>query len=100
MNCPSRNDDDVLLHPDWNQNPPRFAADLTTCEDLNGRANARELRDAGSLKDVYDGFARYIVDARGAEVLEQLRMRLGEGVEGLHQGACNLQRMDIGPARY
>ncbi|KAL0940491.1 zip zinc transporter [Colletotrichum truncatum] len=44
MNCPSRTDDITLEHPDWNQNPPFLAADLTTCEDLNGIANAREHR--------------------------------------------------------
>ncbi|PVI01601.1 Zip-domain-containing protein [Periconia macrospinosa] len=46
MNCPSRTDEEILLNPGWNQNPPRFAADLTTCQDLNGIANARELGDA------------------------------------------------------
>ncbi|TEA10218.1 Zinc-regulated transporter 2 [Colletotrichum sidae] len=44
MNCPSRTDEVTLEHPDWNQNPPFLAADLTTCEDLNGIANAREHR--------------------------------------------------------
>ncbi|WYZ37696.1 hypothetical protein EsH8_II_001202 [Colletotrichum jinshuiense] len=48
MNCPSRNDDITLEHPDWNQNPPFLSADLTTCEDLNGIANAREQRRARS----------------------------------------------------
>lgn len=43
MNCPSRTDD-VDLNPGWNQNPPFLAADLTTCEDLNGMINARELK--------------------------------------------------------
>ncbi|KEF54167.1 uncharacterized protein A1O9_09962 [Exophiala aquamarina CBS 119918] len=42
MNCPSRTDDVELEHPTWNQNPPFLAADLTTCQDLNGIANARE----------------------------------------------------------
>ncbi|KAJ5776565.1 uncharacterized protein N7511_001576 [Penicillium nucicola] len=44
MNCPSRTDD-TLLHDEWNQNPPRFAPDLTTREDLIGISNARELKD-------------------------------------------------------
>lgn len=48
MNCPSRNDDD-LENPGWNQSPPRFASDLTTCEDMNGIANSRELGDADRL---------------------------------------------------
>ncbi|KAK6223573.1 plasma membrane zinc ion transporter [Colletotrichum tabaci] len=56
MNCPSRNDDITLEHPDWNQNPPFLAADLTTCEDLNGIANAREQRRArGGAADGSDG---------------------------------------------
>ncbi|KAK2009764.1 ZIP zinc transporter [Colletotrichum eremochloae] len=56
MNCPSRNDDITLEHPDWNQNPPFLAADLTTCEDLNGIANAREQRRArGGAGDGSDG---------------------------------------------
>lgn len=42
MNCPSRTDDVEFEHPDWNQNPPFLAADLTTCEDLNGTVNSRE----------------------------------------------------------
>lgn len=45
MNCPSRTDGVTLEHPTWNQNPPFLAPDLTTCEDLNGKANARERRD-------------------------------------------------------
>ncbi|KAM0270238.1 hypothetical protein ACHAQH_009508 [Verticillium albo-atrum] len=48
MNCPSRNDGLTISHPNWNQSPPYLAADLTTCEDLNGKANARERRDDSS----------------------------------------------------
>ncbi|EGY22410.1 hypothetical protein VD0002_g3747 [Verticillium dahliae] len=48
MNCPSRNDGLTISHPNWNQSPPYLAADLTTCEDLNGKANARERRDDAS----------------------------------------------------
>lgn len=44
MNCPSRTDD-TLLHDEWNQNPPRLAPDLTTRQDLNGIANARETKN-------------------------------------------------------
>ncbi|KAL2195426.1 ZIP zinc transporter-domain-containing protein [Corynascus similis CBS 632.67] len=43
MNRPSRTEDD-LEHPTWNQNPPFLAPDLTTRQDLNGIANAREYR--------------------------------------------------------
>ncbi|KAK4187140.1 putative transporter [Podospora australis] len=46
MNRPSRTEDD-LEHPTWNQNPPFLAPDLTTCQDLNGIANAREQRNGG-----------------------------------------------------
>ena len=49
MNCPSRTDDALLLHPGWNQNPPILAADLTTCQDMNGIANARESGEADRL---------------------------------------------------
>lgn len=47
MNCPSRTDSATLEHPEWNQNPPFLAADLTTCEDLNGIVNARAHRRGG-----------------------------------------------------
>ncbi|KAI9717175.1 MAG: hypothetical protein M1812_004923 [Candelaria pacifica] len=48
MNCPSRTDEDSD-HPGWNQNPPALAADTTTCEDLNGIANTRLLRDGSKV---------------------------------------------------
>ena len=47
MNCPSRTDDD-LEHPSWNQNPPSFSPDTTTCNDLNGIANSRVHRKRAS----------------------------------------------------
>lgn len=51
MNCPSRTDDE-LDQPGWNQNPPAFAADLTTRQDLNGIVNSRtKLGTDYSLKD-------------------------------------------------
>jgi zinc transporter 1/2/3 len=88
MNCPSRNDDDELLHPDWNQSPPRFAADLTTCADLNGIANARELQDAGRLSsDCNLGFGRGAAfDDCDDDEMEKVRLAVGEGVKGIHQG--------------
>lgn len=43
MNCPSRTDE-LEWTPGYNQNPPFLAADLTTCEDLNGTVNARQLK--------------------------------------------------------
>jgi len=44
MNCPSRVDD-TLAHEGWNQNPPSFAADTTTRQDLNGISNSTVHRD-------------------------------------------------------
>ncbi|TGO22625.1 hypothetical protein BPAE_0160g00010 [Botrytis paeoniae] len=48
MNCPSRTDE-PLEGDGYNQNPNALANDLTTREDLNGRANGRALRR--SLED-------------------------------------------------
>ncbi len=48
MNCPSRVDD-TLAHEGWNQNPPTFAADTTTRQDLNGISNSTAHR--GHLDD-------------------------------------------------
>jgi len=50
MNCPSRTES-PLDHPEWNQNPPPLTADLTTRQDLNGIANAREQREHGSMSE-------------------------------------------------
>ena len=93
MNCPSRNDDDLLLHPDWNQNPPRFAADLTTCEDLNGIANARELGDAARLNSSYSSLGRCAIDECDADEAEKRHLEAGEGVKGLHQGTYHRGRI-------
>ncbi|KAI6383294.1 hypothetical protein MCOR25_000214 [Pyricularia grisea] len=55
MNCPSRTDEPPLTdHPTWNQNPPFLSGDLTTCQDLNGIANAREHRDGSGGAAVAD----------------------------------------------
>ncbi|RVX66594.1 hypothetical protein B0A52_09471 [Exophiala mesophila] len=66
MNCPSRVDETVL-HPDWNQNPPFLAPDLTTRQDLDGIANAREHKygELGSGNDLDgsgDGFLPQFYD--------------------------------------
>ncbi|KAJ8064777.1 hypothetical protein OCU04_007087 [Sclerotinia nivalis] len=59
MNCPSRTDE-PLEGDGYNQNPNALANDLTTREDLNGRANGRALRrsleDEGveSINDLVD----------------------------------------------
>ena len=55
MNRPSRTDDD-LRHPTWNQSPPFLAPDLTTRQDLNGIANAREHRSRRSSAANASGF--------------------------------------------
>ncbi|EEP81941.1 conserved hypothetical protein [Uncinocarpus reesii 1704] len=47
MNCPSRTEHDPI-HPDWNQNPPFLSPDLTAREDLNGRVNTTQIREASS----------------------------------------------------
>lgn len=45
MNCPSRVDFDESGRQGWNQQPNHLSADATTCEDLNGIANSRQLRE-------------------------------------------------------
>jgi hypothetical protein len=85
MNCPSKNDN-VLLNPTWNESPPRFAADLTTCEDLNGIANARELGDADRLSSDSGGFRRCELDGNPAQETEKQRPAIGEGVQGPLRG--------------
>jgi metal iron transporter len=51
MNCPSRTDPEIEVHPDWNQNPHDLSSDLTTRADLNGIVNLREERATGSNMD-------------------------------------------------
>ena len=93
MNCPSRTDDDVLLNPGWNQSPPRFAADLTTCEDLNGIANARELGEADRLSRGSRSLRRCELQDRNAHEIEKDRWALGEGVKGSFKGLFGPQRI-------
>ncbi|CAG5179321.1 uncharacterized protein ALTATR162_LOCUS9146 [Alternaria atra] len=89
MNCPSRTDDDVLWHPGWNQSPPRFAADLTTCEDLNGIANARELGEADRLRSGTQSLRRCGIDESNAQEMEKRKPpNMGEGVKGSPKGPC------------
>ena len=52
MNCPSRTEEPEGTG--YNQNPNALAADLTTRQDLNGRANSRVLRRMASSIDVGD----------------------------------------------
>lgn len=86
MNCPSRTDEDVLENPTWNQTPPRFAADLTTCQDLNGIVNARELGDADRLRSGAQGSRRRDEDEHHFQKKEKQMYVLGEGVKGPQNG--------------
>jgi len=84
MNCPSRTDDDGF-NPDWNQNPPRFASDLTTCQDMKGIANSRELRRGDGYKSgrgcyEYDDMGVGFMDTRPPE------QRYVMGAEGSPKG--------------
>lgn len=85
MNCPSRNDD-VELHPDWNQNPPMFAADLTTCEDMNGIANARELEDAERLCSGLRGLRQSTFDDSTFKENGRSSLVLGKGAKRFFTG--------------
>ncbi|KAH8719346.1 ZIP zinc transporter-domain-containing protein [Phaeosphaeriaceae sp. PMI808] len=87
MNCPSRNDDD-LLNPGWNQNPPRFAADLTTCQDLNGIANSRELGDADRLCNGSRGLQHRGLEDNNFEEIGKEWLVVGKGVKGSSKGPC------------
>ncbi|CAN9268536.1 unnamed protein product [Alternaria sp. RS040] len=89
MNCPSKTDEDILWHPEWNQSPPRFAADLTTCEDLNGIANARELGEADRLRSGTQSLRRCGIDDSNAQEMEKRPPNTtGEGVKGSLNGPC------------
>ncbi|KAI8937987.1 hypothetical protein NX059_005665 [Plenodomus lindquistii] len=88
MNCPSRTDDDILFNPGWNQNPPRFAADLTTCQDLNGIANARELGEADRLSSAARTLQRCHVGNDDFQEKEKQPWGAGEGVKGSFPGPC------------
>ncbi|KAF2257794.1 Zip-domain-containing protein [Lojkania enalia] len=87
MNCPSRTDDS-LQRPGWNQNPPCFAADLTTRQDMNGIVNARTLKDAEHLRS-----GCYESQDEKTETCSTLPhgMTLGEagkGAKSPHNGFC------------
>ena len=65
MNCPSRTDEPEGAG--FNQNPNALAADLTTRQDLNGRANSRELRRIAStdVENVVEDEIGDLGDRRG-----------------------------------
>jgi zinc transporter 1/2/3 len=81
MNCPSRNDDD-LENPGWNQSPPRFAADLTTCEDMNGIANSRELGDADRFRSGSQNLRHLELEDNNFEEMDKALLVAGRGVKG------------------
>jgi metal iron transporter len=70
MNCPVRTD--PLPDEGHNQNPPAFAAELTTNNCLNHRANDTRARNAARI-DLVDG-SHDSIDPTG----EQLEEELGE----------------------
>lgn len=82
MDCPSRTDDDLLLNPTWNKNPPSVAADLTTCQDLNRIAKARELGDTDRLRRGTQSLGRYGGDERHFQEKEKQLFAAGRDVKG------------------
>jgi zinc transporter 1/2/3 len=90
MNCPSRTDEDPLSHPGWNQSPPQFAADLTTREDLNGIANARELGEADRLCSMRSLDSCQLEENFGQEMENGTLVVMGKGVKGSPAGTLRL----------
>jgi zinc transporter 1/2/3 len=89
MNCPSRNDN-VLMNTGWNQSPPRFAADLTTCADLNGMANNRELGDADRLCNGSRSLRHPELEDRKIKEPDTMPVEIGMGVKGSQKGTSNV----------
>lgn len=85
MNCPSRTDE-PLEGDGYNQNPNALANDLTTREDLNGRANGRALRrsreDEGveSINDLMED------TSDGVRMPREKGVRGGVGGDGVESG--------------
>ncbi|KAI6708590.1 hypothetical protein JHW43_008887 [Diplocarpon mali] len=88
MNCPSRTEE-----PDgdgFNQNPSSLSADLTTRQDLNGIANARELRRIasneieGKVDRVPDGDGKW--DKPGQPAVAKGEGEKSDGQEGPGSG--------------
>jgi hypothetical protein len=92
MNCPSKNDN-VLMNPGWNQSPPRFAADLTTCADLNGIANNRELGDADCLSNGSRNLRHLELGDSHAKEMGKMPWEVGLGVKGSSRGDSNFPTM-------
>ncbi|KAL8399547.1 hypothetical protein RB594_000076 [Gaeumannomyces avenae] len=73
MNCPSRTDEPLEEHPDWNQSPPFLSPDLTTCQDLNGIANARVHRKGSDGAGAGTGAGGGGLDQKGYFTLPPLQ---------------------------
>jgi metal iron transporter len=73
MNCPSRTDEPEGTG--FNQNPNALAADLTTRQDLNGRANSRVLRRIASSE------VQIVVEDESGDSRERNGEKMGEIVE-------------------
>jgi zinc transporter 1/2/3 len=74
------------MNAGWNQSPPRFAADLTTRQDLNGIANARELGDADRLGCGSRCLRHLELQDTSIEEMEKQPLMVGEGVKGSPKG--------------
>jgi zinc transporter 1/2/3 len=80
------------MNPGWNQSPPRFAAALTTCEDLNGIANARELGDADRLSSGNRSLRHLELEDSNIKEMGKAPLVGGMGVKGSQKGDSKLFR--------
>ncbi|PBP27514.1 metal ion transporter metal ion transporter [Diplocarpon rosae] len=98
MNCPSRTEEPE--GDGFNQNPSSLSADLTTRQDLNGIANARELRRIASndieskVDRVPDGDGTE--DRGGQAVVAQGKGEKSDGQEGFRPGLVALDVAERG----
>jgi metal iron transporter len=84
MNCPSRTETDPTARDGWNQSPPALAAETTTREDLNGRANRREVGASDTSE----------IDGRDTDRRKDAaNIETPDGEKGVA-----VQRTEIGPA--
>jgi zinc transporter 1/2/3 len=74
------------MNPKFNQSPSQFASDLTTCEDLNGIANARELGDADRLCSGSRSLRHLELQDNSIKEMEKQPPMVGEGVKGSSKG--------------
>jgi hypothetical protein len=78
------------MNTGWNQSPPRFAADLTTCADLNGIANNRELGDADCLCNGSRSLRHPELEDRNIKGPDKVPVEVGMGVKGSQKGTSNV----------